>query len=71
MPPPPRMHKPYASIILKIIINSKNDFVIWKMFEELVEMNSLIYNTLHFDQNSRLATRLNIFQFSANNSKTN
>ena len=28
-------------------------------------------NTLHFDQYPRLAIHLNIFQFSANNSKTN
>ena len=31
----------------------------------------LIYNALHFDQQSRLIICLNIFRFSANNSKTN
>ena len=31
MPPPPRMHKPNATIILKkYIVNSKNDSEIWE-----------------------------------------
>ena len=58
----------------KIVTNSKNDSEIWKKafhrFVELVETNLLICNILHFDQYSRLAIRLNIFLFSANNSKT-
>ena len=76
MPPPPRMHKPNATIIFqKIIFYSKNDSEIWKknvsLVAELVESNPLIYNTLHFDQYSCLAIRFNIFRFSANNAKTN
>ena len=35
----------------------------------IVEANPLIYNTLHFDQYSRIAIRLDIFWFSVNNSK--
>ena len=34
-------------------------------------MNLLVYNTLHFDQYSRLAISLKICLFSANNSNTN
>ena len=30
MPPPPRMHKPKTTIILKIVVNSKNDTEIGK-----------------------------------------
>ena len=30
MPPPPRLHKHKAIIILKIVTNSKNDPEIWK-----------------------------------------
>ena len=41
------------------------------LFVKFVESNPLIYNTVKFDQYSRLAIRLNIFRFSANNSKTN
>ena len=37
---------------------------------ELVETNPLMYSTLDFDQYSLLAISLNIYQFSANNSKT-
>ena len=33
-------------------------------------MNPLIYNTLQFDQYSRLAISLKLFRFSVNNSKT-
>ena len=40
-------------------------------FVELVESNPLIYNTLHFGQYSRIVIVLNIFRFSAKNSKTN
>ena len=40
-------------------------------FVEHVETNPLIYKTLHFDQYSHLAIRLNIFRFSGTNSKTN
>ena len=40
-------------------------------FVELFESNPLTYNTLHFDQYSRLSIRLNIFWFSAKISKTN
>ena len=38
---------------------------------ELVETNPLTYNTLHFDQYSRFAIRLNISWFLAINSKMN
>ena len=34
-------------------------------------MNSLIYNTLQFDQYSRISILLNTFQFSVKNSKMN
>ena len=40
-------------------------------FVEFVKTNPLMYNTLQFGQYSRLAIRLNIFWFSAINSKTN
>ena len=67
---PPRMHKPNATSILKNCSYSKNDSEMGKkafhQFVELVETNSLIYNTLHFDQYSRLAFRFNIFRFSTN-----
>ena len=39
-------------------------------FVELVKTTPLIYNTLHFDQYSRLAIRLNIFRYSAIKSET-
>ena len=68
------MHKPNATIILIFLVNSKNYSKIGKnalnYFVELVKRNPLIYNTLHFDQYSRLAFPLNIFLFSAINSKT-
>ena len=71
MPPPPRMHKPNATIILKIVVNSKNDSEIWKkafhLFAELVESKLLMYNTLHFNQYSLLVIRLNIFLLSSIN----
>ena len=38
---------------------------------DLVKTNSLIYNTLKFDQYSRFAISLHIFWFSTKNSKTN
>ena len=61
MPPPPRMHKPNATIILKIVTNSKNDSEIWKksfpLVIELVESNSL----MHFDQYSHIAILLEYF----------
>ena len=73
MSPPPRMHKlnPTPILFLKIVINSKNDFEINKTFQfvELVESNPLMYNTLPFDQYSRLAIRFNTFQFLVSNSK--
>ena len=40
-------------------------------FVELDKSNPLIYNTLHFDQYSRLPICLNIFQFYASNSNSN
>ena len=40
-----------------------------KLYISLLRQNPLIYNTLQFGQYSRLAIRLNIFRFSANNSK--
>ena len=51
MPQPPRLHKPKdATIILKIVTNSKNYSEIWRKkihislyFVELVETNPLIY----------------------------
>ena len=42
-----------------------------KFQKEIVETNSVIYNTLQFDQYSRLAICLYIFRFSDKNSKTN
>ena len=74
MPPPHRIHKPNAIIILNNFINSK----IIPKFEkkafhqlvELVESNPLIHNTFDFDQYSRLSIRLNIFWFSAKKVKS-
>ena len=76
MPPPPRMHKPNATIILKkcnllekLLRNGKKKNI--HKFVELVETNPLIYNTLHFEHYLRLATRSNIFRYSSDESKTN
>ena len=55
-------------IIQKFVGNLKKGF---HKFVELVEMSPLTYNTLLFDQYSRLFIRLNIFRFSAINSTTN
>ena len=67
MPPSPRMHKPNAPIILKNVVDTKKDSEIWKKLssslKKLVETNPLIYNTLHFDQYSRLAIRRIFFGF--------
>ena len=54
MPPPQRMHNLNATIIWKIVIDSRNDYEIWKkafhQFIELVKTNPLIYNALKFNQ---------------------
>ena len=49
---------------------SKFEKKTFHQFVKLVETNILIYNTLQLDQYSRLAIRLNIFQFWAIYSKT-
>ena len=55
MPPPPRMHKPNATIILKIETRKR----IWNLKKKnLSETISMIYNTLQFDQYPHLAIRL-------------
>ena len=56
------------SLIQKLFKNLKKAF---HHFVELVKTNLLLCNTMHFDQYSLLAILLNIFLFSANNSKTN
>ena len=56
-------------IIRERIRNLKKKNFHW--FVELVKTNPLMYNTWHFDQYSRVAICLNIFWFSANNSKPN
>ena len=49
----------------KTVVNSKNNFEnsnkAFHYLVELVEMNLLMYNTLHSDQYSRIAICLNIF----------
>ena len=69
------MHEPNATIIWKklylirkIIPKLEKAF---RKFVELVKTNPLMYNVLYSNQYSRLSIRLNIFRFSANNSKTN
>ena len=54
--------------MLKIWKKKKNKSI---KFVEIVETNLLIHNTLHFDQYSCIAIRLNFFRFSATNLKTN
>ena len=75
MPPLPRLHNPKATIILKTFNLFENLFrnlkKVFRQFVELVESNPLIYNTLHFDQYSRLTILLDIFRYSAKISKTN
>ena len=48
-------------LIRKMIPKMKKNLKI-HLFVELVETNPLMYNTLHFDQYSLLAIRLNIFR---------
>ena len=73
MPLPPRLHKHNANILLKITTKKKNEIKkkTFHQFEEFIEYNPLIYNTLQFDQYWRLAICLNIFWFSVKISKAN
>ena len=75
MPPPPRLHKPNATIILKNRSYLKNNSEILKeisiSFSRLVDSNPLICNAFHFDQYSRIYICLNTVRFSAKISKTN
>ena len=52
-------------------MNLKFEKKYFHWFVDLVESNPLIYNTLQFDQYSRITVRLNIYCFSAKISKTN
>ena len=71
--PPPLLVKKNATIILKkhSSIIPKFEKKTFHLFVELVEKYPLIYNTLQFDQYSRLAILLNIFWSSAKIQKTN
>ena len=70
-PPPPRLHK--LNLVIRWIFFGfwPNLKKVFHLFVELVKTNLLSYNTLQFDQYSRLAISLNILWFSAINSKKN